>query len=55
LNDASCGTCCGKSPWTSTPYDQEVLVCANTCPSYCMPNTRQGLKMILELKPRFMQ
>lgn len=55
LNDASCGICCGKSPWTSTPYDAEVLVCANTCPSYCMPNTRHGLKTFLELKPRFMQ
>jgi hypothetical protein len=55
LQDLTCGIFCGKSPRSSQPYDDELLVCADACPSYCMPNTRHNLNTLIQIKPRIME
>lgn len=54
LNDLSCGVVYGRSAW-GEPFDDDTLICTDACPSYCMPNTRHGLRAILDCRPKNME
>lgn len=56
INDLSCGAFCGTSPCKSnTVFHEDTIACPDSCPPYCIPNTRHGLKAILDCKPTIMR